>query len=71
MFGVWHPENIRVLMYSNVASAIGLAYLWIPFMVLAIYLSLLNFNFDLLEVAYINGAKSWRAFLEITWPGFL
>jgi len=61
-------EPIRVLMYSNVASAIGLAYLWIPFMVLAIYLSLLNFNFDLLEVAYVNGAKPWRAFVEITWP---
>ena len=61
-------EPIRILMYSNVASAIGLVYLWIPFMVLAIYLSLLNFNFELLEVAYVNGAKPWRAFLEITWP---
>ena len=61
-------EPIEILMYSNVASAIGLVYLWIPFMVLAIYLSLLNFNFDLLEVAYVNGAKPWRAFLEITWP---
>lgn len=61
-------EPIEILMYSNVASAIGLIYLWIPFMVLAIYLSLLNFNFDLLEVAYVNGAKPWRAFLEITWP---
>jgi ABC-type spermidine/putrescine transport system permease subunit I len=61
-------EPIQVLMYSNVASAIGLIYLWIPFMVLAIYLSLLNFNFELLEVAYVNGAKPWRAFLEVTWP---
>ena len=61
-------EPIEILMYTNVASAIGLVYLWIPFMVLAIYLSLLNFNFDLLEVAYVNGAKPWRAFLEITWP---
>ena len=61
-------EPIKVLMYSNVASAIGLVYLWIPFMVLAIYLSLLNFNFELLEVAYVNGARPWRAFLEITWP---
>ena len=61
-------EPIKILMYSNVASAIGLIYLWIPFMVLAIYLSLLNFNFELLEVAYVNGAKPWRAFLEITWP---
>ena len=61
-------DPIEILMYSNVASAIGLVYLWIPFMVLAIYLSLLNFNFELLEVAYVNGAKPWRAFLEITWP---
>jgi len=36
-------EPIDALMYSNVASAIGLIYLWLPFMVLAIYLSLLNF----------------------------
>lgn len=64
-FGI---EPIEVLMYSNVASAIGLVYLWIPFMILAIYLSLLNFNFGLLEVAYVNGARPWRAFLEITWP---
>ena len=61
-------EPIQILMYSNVASAIGLVYLWIPFMMLAIYLSLLNFNFKLLEVAYVNGAKPWRAFLEVTWP---
>ena len=52
---------IKVLMYSNVASAIGLIYLWIPFMVLAIYLSLLNFNFELLEVAKVCGAKPWSA----------
>ena len=61
-------EPIRALMYSNVASAIGLIYLWIPFMVLAIYLSLLNFNFELLEVAKVCGARPWRAFLEVTWP---
>ena len=39
-----------------------------PFMVTAIYLSLVNFNFELLEVAKINGARPWRAFIEITWP---
>ncbi len=59
---------IEAIMYTNVASAIGLVYLWIPFMLLAIYLSLLNFNFELLEVAKVCGAKPWRAFLEITWP---
>ncbi len=64
-FGI---EPIEALMYSNTSSAIGLTYLWVPFMVLAIYLSLLNFDFDLLEVAKVNGAKSWSAFWEITWP---
>lgn len=61
-------EPIEALMYSNLASAIGLVYLWIPFMVLAIYLSLLNFNFELLEVAKVCGARPWRAFIEVTWP---
>lgn len=59
---------IRALMYTNLATGIGLAYLWLPFMVLAIYLSLLNFDFALLEVAKVNGAGPLRAFVEITWP---
>jgi spermidine/putrescine transport system permease protein len=62
----WSP--IEALMYSNFASAIGLIYLGIPFMVLAIYLSLLNFDFNLVEVAKVSGANSLRVFLEVTWP---
>ena len=61
-------QPIQVLMYTNIASAVGLIYLWIPFMLLAIYLSLFNFNFELLEVAKVNGARPWRAFFEVTWP---
>ena len=59
---------IEALMYTNVASAIGLVYLWIPFMLVAIYLSLLNFDFQLLEVAKVCGARPWQAFWQITWP---
>jgi spermidine/putrescine transport system permease protein len=59
---------VDALMYTNTASAIGLIYLWIPFMVLAIYLSLLNFDFDLMDVAKINGAGPLRAFFEVVWP---
>jgi ABC-type spermidine/putrescine transport system permease subunit I len=59
---------IRALMYSNLATGIGLIYLWLPFMVLAIYLSLLNFDFELLQVAKVNGAGPVRAFIEVTWP---
>jgi ABC-type spermidine/putrescine transport system permease subunit I len=61
-------EPVEALMYTQLASGLALVYLFIPFMVTAIYLSLVNFNFELLEVAKINGAKPWRAFVEITWP---
>jgi ABC-type spermidine/putrescine transport system permease subunit I len=61
-------QPIEALMYTNVASAIGLVYLWIPFMLVAIYLSLLNFDFQLLEVAKVCGARPWQAFWLITWP---
>ena len=59
---------IEFIMFTPTAVAIGVAYLFVPFMVTAIYLSLLNFDFELLEVAKINGARPWRAFIEITWP---
>ena len=65
MFGL---GPVGALMYTQFAAALGLVYLFIPFIVTAIYLSLVNFNFELLEVAKINGARPWRAFLEITWP---
>lgn len=61
-------QPIEFIMYTQTATAIGIGYLFVPFMVTAIYLSLLNFDFELLEVAKINGARPWRAFVEITWP---
>ncbi|MCB9947596.1 MAG: ABC transporter permease [Rhodospirillaceae bacterium] len=59
---------VEALMYSSTATGIGLSYLWMPFMVLAVYLSLLNFDFELMEVAKVNGARPLRAFIEIAWP---
>jgi ABC-type spermidine/putrescine transport system permease subunit I len=61
-------EPVGVLMYTQFAAGLGLVYLFLPFIVTAIYLSLVNFHFELLEVAKINGARPWRAFIEITWP---
>jgi ABC-type spermidine/putrescine transport system permease subunit I len=61
-------QPIEFIMYTQTATGIGIGYLFVPFMVTAIYLSLLNFDFELLEVAKINGARPWRAFVEITWP---
>jgi ABC-type spermidine/putrescine transport system permease subunit I len=66
--GVFGVAPIGALMYTPIAAGLGLVYLFIPFMVTAIYLSLVNFDFELLEVAKINGARPWRAFIEVTWP---
>jgi ABC-type spermidine/putrescine transport system permease subunit I len=59
---------VEFIMFTKVASGIGIAYLYLPFMVTAIYLSLLNFNFQLLNVAKVNGARPWRAYVTVTWP---
>ncbi|MBA2557709.1 MAG: ABC transporter permease [Chloroflexi bacterium] len=61
-------EPIQALLYTDVSTAIGLVYLWIPFMVLAIYLSLVNFDFELIEVAKVNGASPLRSFFEVVLP---
>lgn len=61
-------EPIDALLYTDISTAIGLIYMWIPFMVLAIYLSLVNFDFELIEVAKVNGASPLRAFFEVVLP---
>ncbi len=61
-------QPIAALMYTQTAATIGHVYLFMPFMVTAIYLSLVNFDFALLETAKINGAGPFRAFAEVTWP---
>jgi ABC-type spermidine/putrescine transport system permease subunit I len=66
--GVFGFRPIGALMYTQTAATLGHVYLFIPFMVTAIYLSLVNFDFALLETAKINGAGPWRAFIEVTWP---
>ncbi|WP_018388257.1 ABC transporter permease [Ancylobacter sp. FA202] len=59
---------LRFIMYTNVASAIGLIYLYLPIVVTVIYLSLLNFDARLIDAAKIFGASPLRAFVEVTWP---
>ena len=66
--GMFGFSPISALMYTPTAATIGHVYLFIPFMVTAIYLSLVNFDFALLETAKINGAGPLRAFIEVTWP---
>ncbi|MBN9074431.1 MAG: ABC transporter permease [Rhizobiales bacterium] len=64
----WGFAPVRALMYSNVASGIGLFYLYLPIAVTVIYLSLLNLDRRLIDAAKIFGAGGFRSFIEITFP---
>jgi ABC-type spermidine/putrescine transport system permease subunit I len=66
--GTFGLPPLTALMYTQFAALIGHVYLFIPFMVTAIYLSLVNFDFALAETAKINGAGPVRTFVEVIWP---
>jgi len=54
--------------YSLLQVLIGEIYLWFPFMMLSIYLSLMQLDFDLIDAAIESGATQYVAFREVTWP---
>ena len=59
------------LMFTPFAVFLGLAYGYLPFMVLPIYTSIEKFNFRLVEAANDLGANDIRAFLRVMLPGTL
>jgi putrescine transport system permease protein len=56
------------IMYTDFATAIGLVYSYLPFMILPLYASLERLDMDLVEAAQDLGASRTRAFWDITWP---
>lgn len=60
-----HPIQ---MMYTNFAIFIGLAYSYLPFMVLPLYATLERMDMDLVEAAQDLGASRTQAFWDITWP---
>jgi spermidine/putrescine transport system permease protein len=61
-----HP--ISWLIYSQFAVMLVLAYVWIPFVALPIFVSLDNLDGSLLEAAGDLGASRLRTFLRVTFP---
>ena len=59
-----HP--ITWLLYSQFSVTLVLAYVWIPFVALPIFVSLDNLDKSLLEAASDLGASRWRAFGRVT-----
>lgn len=60
-------EHIDVL-YTPVATTIGLTYSFLPYMVLPIYVSLEKLDRRLIEAAFDLGANRWRAFRRVILP---
>ncbi|WP_191060620.1 ABC transporter permease [Geminicoccus harenae] len=60
-------EPIGVL-YTTFSIAVGLAYTFMPFMVLPIYASLEKLDWRLVEAAYDLGADRWRALRRVVVP---
>lgn len=56
------------IMYTDFAVLIGLAYSYLPFMILPLYATLERMNMDLVEAAQDLGASRSRAFWDVTWP---
>jgi len=61
-----HP--VEWLLYSQFAVMLVLAYVWIPFVALPIFVSLNNLDPSYLEAAGDLGASRWRSFLRVTLP---
>lgn len=59
-------DPITWLLYSQFTVMLVLAYVWIPFVALPIFVSLDNLDRNLLEAAQDLGASRWRTFLRIT-----
>lgn len=56
------------LLYSQFTVTLVLAYVWVPFVALPVFVSLDNLDRSLLEAASDLGASRWRTFWRVTFP---
>jgi spermidine/putrescine transport system permease protein len=61
-------QPIEWLLYSQFTVMLVLAYVWIPFVALPIFVSLNNLDRSMLEAASDLGASRLRTFLRVTLP---
>lgn len=60
-------EPIQML-YTDISMLVGMTYVYLPFMVLPLYATLVKLDVRLLEAAHDLGASPWKAFWLITVP---
>ena len=63
-----HDHPISQLLYSRFAVMLVLAYIWVPFVALPIFVSLESLDRRLLEAATDLGATRWQSFFRVTLP---
>jgi len=61
-------DPVSQLLYSRFAVMLVLAYVWLPFVALPIFVSLEGLDRRLLEAASDLGASRWQAFRRVTLP---
>jgi spermidine/putrescine transport system permease protein len=67
--GIRSADNpISQLLYSRFAVMLVLAYVWVPFVALPIFVTLESMDQRLLEAACDLGASRWTAFFRVTLP---
>src|SRR6266508_2353203 len=67
--GLRSPDHpVSQLLYSRFAVMLVLAYVWLPFVALPIFVSLESLDVRLLEAASDLGANRWQAFRRVTLP---
>jgi spermidine/putrescine transport system permease protein len=67
--GLRSPDHpIQWLIYSQFTVMLVLAYVWIPFVALPIFVTLENLDRSLLEAASDLGANRWKTFWRVTFP---
>jgi spermidine/putrescine transport system permease protein len=67
--GLRSPDHpLSQLLYSRFAVMLVLAYVWLPFVALPIFVTLENLDRRLLEAASDLGASRWQAFRRVTLP---
>jgi len=57
-----------VMLYTDVSMLVGMTYVYLPFMILPLYATLVKMDLRLLEAAHDLGASSFNAFWLITVP---
>jgi putrescine transport system permease protein len=57
-----------LMLYTNVSMLVGMTYVYLPFMILPLYATLVKMDFRLLEAAYDLGTTPFKAFWLITVP---